>query len=59
MTPAQGVEIILQGVREERWRILVGKDAEALDRALRKHPLEAYDMDFNKRVMEEWEASTE
>jgi NAD(P)-dependent dehydrogenase (short-subunit alcohol dehydrogenase family) len=59
LTPAQGVEIILQGVREERWRILVGKDAEALDRALRKHPLEAYDMDFNKRVMEEWEASTE
>ncbi len=56
LTPAQGAETILKGVREEQWRIFVGKDAEALDRAVRKHPLEAYDLDFNKRVMEEWEA---
>ncbi len=56
LTPAQGAEIILRGVREEQWRIFVGKDAEALDRAVRKYPLEAYDLDFNKRVMEEWEA---
>ena len=47
--------IILRGVKEEQWRIFVGKDAEALDRAVRKYPLEAYDLDFGKRVMEEWE----
>jgi NAD(P)-dependent dehydrogenase (short-subunit alcohol dehydrogenase family) len=55
LTPAQGAEIILQGVRNEQWRIFVGKDAEALDRAVRKYPLETYNLDFQKRVGEEWE----
>jgi len=55
LTPAQGAAIILKGVRDEQWRIFVGKDAEALDRAVRKYPLETYNLDFNKRVMEEWE----
>ena len=54
LTPAQGAEIILTGVRNDEWRIFVGKDAEALDRAVRKYPLEAYDLDFGKRIMEEW-----
>ena len=54
LTPAQGAEIILQGVKDESWRIFVGKDAEALDRAVRKYPLEAYDLDFGKRVAEQW-----
>ena len=54
LTPAQGAEIILNGVKAEQWRIFVGQDAEALDRAVRKHPLETYDLDFNKRVMENW-----
>jgi len=55
ITPAQGAEIILSGVRNEQWRIFVGKDAEALDRAVRKYPLETYNLDFQKRVVEEWE----
>lgn len=55
LTPAQGAEIILDGVRNEQWRIFVGQDAEALDRAVRKHPLETYNLDFDKRVMENWE----
>ena len=55
LTPAQGAEVILKGVKNEDWRIFVGKDAEALDRAVRKHPLETYDLDFNKRVAENWE----
>ena len=55
LTPAQGADIILEGVRNEQWRILVGKDAEALDRAVRKHPLETYDLEFDKRVAENWE----
>lgn len=58
LTPAQGAEIILQGVKDEKWRIFVGKDAEALDRAVRKYPLEAYNMDFGKRVASEWETDT-
>jgi NAD(P)-dependent dehydrogenase (short-subunit alcohol dehydrogenase family) len=54
VTPAQAAEIILQGVKDERWRILVGKDAEALDRAVRKSPEEAYDLDFTEKVRAEW-----
>ena len=29
--------------------------AEALDRAVRKHPHQVYDLDFNRYVMEEWQ----
>ena len=46
MTAAEAASIILDGVREERWRILVGKDAEALDRKVREKPLEAYEPAF-------------
>ena len=58
LTPAQGAEIILKGVKDEKWRIFVGKDAEALDRAVRKYPLEAYDMDFGKRIATEWDTNS-
>ena len=50
VSPAQAAEIILQGVKDENWRILVGKDAVALDEAVRESPLEAYDLDFSARV---------
>jgi NAD(P)-dependent dehydrogenase (short-subunit alcohol dehydrogenase family) len=35
--------IILEGVKQERWRILVGEDAHALDAAVRDKPESAYD----------------
>ena len=35
--------IILDGVRNDSWRILVGDDAHALDEAIRNDPLAAYD----------------
>ena len=50
VTPAQAAEIILQGVKDENWRILVGRDAVALDEAVRESPLEAYDLDFSDRA---------
>jgi NAD(P)-dependent dehydrogenase (short-subunit alcohol dehydrogenase family) len=56
LTPAQAADIILQGVKDEQWRILVGKDAEALDRAVRKAPLQTYDLDFGELVQAEYEA---
>lgn len=56
LTPAQAAKIILDGVRADAWRILVGKDAEALDRAVRKWPLQTYDLDFDRYVAEEWQA---
>jgi NAD(P)-dependent dehydrogenase (short-subunit alcohol dehydrogenase family) len=43
LSAAQAVEIILDGVRSKRWRILVGDDARALDEAVRADPEGAYD----------------
>jgi hypothetical protein len=43
---AQAAEIILNGVKEKRWRILVGEDAKNLDKKVRENPEKAYDADF-------------
>jgi hypothetical protein len=43
MTAAEAAAVILDGVREERWRILVGEDAHDLDEAVRADPEAAYD----------------
>ncbi len=56
LTPDQAAKIILDGVKADHWRILVGKDAEALDRAVRKQPLHTYDLDFDRYVREEWQS---
>ena len=37
--------MILDAVRANRWRILVGDDAHALDEAVRADPLSAYGED--------------
>lgn len=50
LTPAQAADIILNGVRNEEWRILVGPDAVALDEAVRANPVDAYDLDFSEKV---------
>jgi hypothetical protein len=46
LSAADAATIILDGVREERWRILVGADAEAIDAAVREDPEGAYDPAF-------------
>jgi NAD(P)-dependent dehydrogenase (short-subunit alcohol dehydrogenase family) len=43
LTAADAATIILDGVRSGAWRILVGKDAETLDAAIRADPEAAYD----------------
>jgi short-subunit dehydrogenase len=43
---AQAATIILDGVRADRWRILVGEDAQYLDREVRKDPENAYGPEF-------------
>ncbi len=53
MTAAEAATVILDGVREERWRILVGQDAETLDRLVRENPEEAYEASFMERLMAE------
>jgi NAD(P)-dependent dehydrogenase (short-subunit alcohol dehydrogenase family) len=53
MTAAEAARIILEGVREERWRILVGEDAHVLDRLVREAPEEAYEPSFMERLRSE------
>jgi NAD(P)-dependent dehydrogenase (short-subunit alcohol dehydrogenase family) len=45
-TAAQAAKIILDGVKAEKWRILVGEDACRLDERVRQTPERAYDRDF-------------
>lgn len=52
MSPADAASIILEGVRNDAWRILVGKDTEALDVLVRESPNAAYDPDFVERWRE-------
>lgn len=42
--------IILDGVREDRWRILVGEDAHAVDALVRAAPEDAYKPEFVTRL---------
>jgi NAD(P)-dependent dehydrogenase (short-subunit alcohol dehydrogenase family) len=46
MTAAQAAKTILEGVKAERWRILVGDDAHRLDERVRQTPEQAYDLEF-------------
>jgi NAD(P)-dependent dehydrogenase (short-subunit alcohol dehydrogenase family) len=46
MTAAQAARIILDGVKAERWRILVGDDAHRLDERVRQTPERAYEPEF-------------
>jgi len=46
MTAAAAAKVILEGVKENRWRILVGEDAHRLDERVRQTPEVAYEEDF-------------
>ena len=52
-TAAQAAKIILDGVKAERWRILVGDDAHRLDELVRQAPEGAYDAEFYQSLVEE------
>ncbi len=49
-TAAEAANIILDGVREQRWRVLVGDDAVALDQLVRAKPEEAYESSFLEQI---------
>jgi NAD(P)-dependent dehydrogenase (short-subunit alcohol dehydrogenase family) len=46
VTAAEAAKIILDAVKAERWRVLVGDDAHSLDARVRADPERAYDPDF-------------
>jgi len=53
MTAAQAAKIILDGVKAERWRILVGDDAHRLDERVRQTPERAYEPEFYQSLAQE------
>jgi NAD(P)-dependent dehydrogenase (short-subunit alcohol dehydrogenase family) len=50
---AEAAKIILDGVRADRLRILVGPDAHVIDRMVREDPDHAYDPEFYERFATE------
>ena len=53
MTAAEAAKVILDGVKGDRWRILVGQDAHKIDEWVRRSPEQAYDVDFFQRFAAE------
>ena len=47
MTSGEAATVILEGVKNNQLRILVGEDAKALDKWVREAPEEAYNMTFD------------
>src|SRR5258708_36713988 len=45
-TAAAAAKIILEGVKADRWRILIGDDAHRLDKRVRQTPERAYEPEF-------------
>lgn len=52
-TAARAARIILDGVKAERWRILVGDDAHKLDERVRQTPEQAYTPEFYESFVAE------
>jgi NAD(P)-dependent dehydrogenase (short-subunit alcohol dehydrogenase family) len=52
-TAAQAAQIILDGVKAGRWRILVGNDAQKLDAKVRQAPEAAYTEEFFQSFVQE------
>jgi NAD(P)-dependent dehydrogenase (short-subunit alcohol dehydrogenase family) len=50
-TAATAAQIILDGVKNDRWRILVGDDALVADEAVRAEPERAYDRAFTEELL--------
>jgi NAD(P)-dependent dehydrogenase (short-subunit alcohol dehydrogenase family) len=53
MTAAEAASVILDGVRNETWRILVGEDAKGMDKLVREDPEGAYEPEFMERMRTE------
>ena len=49
MSAGEAAAVILDAVRRDRWRVLVGADAEHLDEMVRAEPEQAYEVEFFTR----------
>ena len=52
LSAAQAATIILDGVRNEQWRILLGEDAKKLDELIRSNPEKAYAPGFIEQYLQ-------
>ncbi len=50
---AEAATVILDGVRAERWRILIGDDAHVIDQLVRDDPEAAYGPSFIERIAQQ------
>ena len=50
MSAATAATVILDGVKADRWRILVGDDAHRMDEMVRAEPESAYEPEFFERL---------
>lgn len=50
LSAASAAEIILEGVRQNKWRILVGEDAVMIDQMVRDDPEQAYEPEFWRSI---------
>ena len=50
VSAAEAATVILEAVKRDEWRILVGADAVALDTMVRSEPENAYTSDFFTRL---------
>ena len=44
---SEAATVIMDGGKENRWRMLIGDDAKAIDEIVRRDPEEAYNIMFN------------
>ena len=50
MTAAEAATVILNGIKNNEWRILVGEDAKVLDEMVRANPWDAYTPEFHAQL---------
>ena len=53
---AEGARVIIDGVKNEQWRVLIGEDAITLDKMVRESPEAAYTKEFSDRVIQAFTA---
>ncbi len=53
MTSSEAATIILEGVRTKKWRLLVGEDAQKLDKKVRQDPENAYERSFFQELLDD------
>lgn len=51
-TASEAATVILDGVRADKWRILIGDDAHVIDEAVRRDPENAYTQEFFNDIVE-------